>query len=193
VALNRIIGIAGVCAVLGIAAPLVAPAMLHDVLSPAGVKPPANGRLAAPVPTPLPPLGASNRQLEAPTTGSARTVALRADQYGQFEANAVINGLSLPVVVDTGATMVALSAETARRLGILPPQSAFRVNVSTANGMLTAAPVMLDEVQVGGISIRNVQAVVIPGGVLSVSLLGMTFLSRLQKFEIAGGQLTLRQ
>src|SRR5207248_4155533 len=124
--------------------------------------------VAAPAPPP-------SRVPDSPSpspSGSGRTVALHADKYGQFEANAVINGISLPVVVDTGATMVALSSDTARRLGIMPAQSAFRVSVSTANGTLTAAPVMLNEVRVGGIRVENVQAVIIPGGVLSVSLLG---------------------
>jgi len=189
VALERVIGIAVVCGGLGVAAPFVAPSLVHDALAPHPFNAPTTGRLAQPAgiaPAPLPSTDASSQN-------SGRTVALRADQYGQFEANAVINGLSLPVIVDTGATTVALSADTATRLGIMPPQSAFRLPVSTANGTLTAAPVMLSEVRVGGISVSNVQAVIIPGRVLSVSLLGMTFLSRLQKFEIGGGQLTLRQ
>ena len=192
--LNRLLGIVVVCGAIGVSAPLVAPSMLKGVLVVPGMTP-ASGRLVQPAsvaaPAPLPPLPPDS---PGPSpSGSGRTVALHADKYGQFEANAVINGISLPVVVDTGATMVALSSDTARRLGIMPAQSAFRVSVSTANGTLTAAPVMLNEVRVGGIRVENVQAVIIPGGVLSVSLLGMTFLSRLQQFEIAGGQLTLHQ
>jgi aspartyl protease family protein len=192
VALQRVIGIAVVCGGLGVAAPFVAPSLVQDALAPHAFNAPTSGRLAqpagiAPAPTP------SSRSIDASSQTSGRTVALRADQYGQFEANAVINGVSVPVIVDTGATTVALSADTASRLGILPPQSAFRLPVSTANGTLTAAPVMLSEVRVGGIAVSNVQAVIIPGRALSVSLLGMTFLSRLQKFEIGGGQLTLRQ
>ena len=192
--LNRLLGIVVVCGAIGVSAPLVAPSMLKGVLVVPGMSP-ASGRLVQPAsvaaPAPLSPLPPDS---PAPSpSGSGRTVALHADKYGQFEANAVINGISLPVVVDTGATMVALSSDTARRLGIMPAQSAFRVSVSTANGTLTAAPVMLNEVRVGGIRVENVQAVIIPGGVLSVSLLGMTFLSRLQQFEMAGGQLTLHQ
>jgi aspartyl protease family protein len=190
VALNRLIGTAVVCAVVGVGAPFIAPDLLRGVINP-----PSGGRPSAAVaPVPVPPSPPSRTSDPSPPLSpSGRTVALHADQYGQYEANAVINGVSLPVVVDTGATTVALSSDTARRLGILPPQSAFRVAVSTANGTLTAAPVMLNEIRVGGIAVQNVQAVVIPGGVLSVSLLGMTFLSRLQRFEISGGQLTLRQ
>ena len=97
------------------------------------------------------------------------------------------------MIVDTGATSVALSAETARRLGILPPQSAFRLLISTANGTTSAAPVVLNDVRVGGITVRNVQAVVVAGDALSVNLLGMTFLSRLSQFAVANAQLTLRE
>jgi aspartyl protease family protein len=128
------------------------------------------------------------------TAGSQRQVALRADPRGHFEANAVINGRSVPVIVDTGATTVAISSDTARRLGVLPDRSGYRVPISTANGTLRAAAVMLREVTVGSISIRNVEAMVIPGDALGdVGLLGMTFLSRLRKFEISQGQLLLTQ
>jgi aspartyl protease family protein len=187
---NGLIGTVAICAVVGIGAPFVLPDLLRGAITPPNV-----GRTAALAPAPVPSSPARSRgNDDAPQyVSGARTVALRADPYGQFEANAVINGVSLPVIVDTGATTVALSSETARRLGIAPPQSAYRLPVSTANGTLAAAPVMLDEVRVGGISVQNVQAVIIPGNVLSVSLLGMTFLSRLHQFEVAGGQLTLHQ
>jgi aspartyl protease family protein len=96
-------------------------------------------------------------------------------------------------MVDTGATAVALSAESARRLGIRPPQSAFRMPIDTANGIAYAAPVKLGEVRIGNVSVRNVEAIVVPGDALSINLLGMTFLSRLSRFEVAGGQLVLTQ
>jgi aspartyl protease family protein len=124
---------------------------------------------------------------------NGRRVALRSDDYGQFQANAVINGHAVTVVVDTGATTVAISTDTARQLGVAPPQSAYKLPISTANGVGYAAPVVLREVSVGSISIRNVNAVVIPGRGLGISLLGMTFLSRLSKFEVAKGQLVLTE
>ena len=189
VAIDRYIRALVYFGALGLAAPAIAPALLRSmVLAPTG---------AVPVITPAKPAGQPAQRTDLPAPASVRSgsrqVSLRADEQGQYEAHAVINGLTVPAIVDTGATTVAISAETARRLGVMPPQSAFRLVVSTANGVLAAAPVILREVNVGGIAVQNVDAMVIPGSALSVSLLGMTYLSRLSKFEIAGGQLTLHQ
>ena len=120
-----------------------------------------------------------------------RRVALDADRGGHFLVEAVINGRNVRVVVDTGATLVALNEATARRLGIKLARSDFTIPISTANGTIRAAPVRLSEVRIGGIAVRDVAATVVPGDALSVNLLGMSFLSRLSRFEIAGGQLVL--
>jgi aspartyl protease family protein len=133
------------------------------------------------------------RPAAAPTRPSTHRVALRADARGHYTATATVNGRSVPVMVDTGATAVALSADSARSLGIRPPPSAFRLPVSTANGVVAAAPVTLREVRIGGVSVRNVEAIVVPGDALGINLLGMTFLSRLSRFEVADGQLVLTQ
>jgi aspartyl protease family protein len=176
-----------------LAAPAVAPDLLrYTVFAPSFHTAPDRPGAAAPNATPAK-RGDPQPLQPASRSSGPRQVSLRADQVGQFEAHAVINGLTVPVIVDTGATTVALSADTARRLGVMPPQSAFRLAISTANGLLYAAPVTLSDINVGGIVVRNVEAVVVPGSALPVSLLGMTFLSRISKFEIAGGQLTLHQ
>jgi aspartyl protease family protein len=180
VAFERLIGSAVLLVALGVGAPFVAPELLRAVM-------PSTADTAVPVRRPAP---APDSSL---SSGYGRTVALRAGPMGHFETNVVINGRSVPAVVDTGATTVAISADTARQLGVLPPQSAFVVPISTANGSLHAAPVTLSEVRVGSIAVRNVQAVVIPGKALGITLLGMTFLSRLQKFEISRGQLVLSE
>ncbi|KAB2876978.1 MAG: TIGR02281 family clan AA aspartic protease [Bauldia sp.] len=120
-----------------------------------------------------------------------RRVALDADRGGHFLAEAVINGRSVTVMVDTGATLVALTEETARRLGIRPAVSDFTIPIATANGTIRVAPVTLDEVKVGGIRVRDVAATVVPGDALGVNLLGMSFLGRLSHFEIADRQLVL--
>ena len=97
------------------------------------------------------------------------------------------------MMVDTGATTVALTEATARRLGIRPARSDYRYPVSTANGVVMVALVTLDEVKVGGIGIRDVEATVIPGDALATNLLDMSFLARLSRFEMAGSQLVLHR
>lgn len=128
-----------------------------------------------------------------PRRQSARQVVLAGDSRGHFVSTARINGRSVEVMVDTGASVVALSAQTARRMGIVPPKSAFGAGMKTANGAIETAPIVLSEVKLGGITVRNVNAVVIPGTGLGVDLLGMSFLGRLSGFEIEKGQLILTQ
>ena len=122
---------------------------------------------------------------------SPRRVALDADPRGHFLADASINGRQIEMMVDTGATIVALNDTTARRLGIVPAVSAFTASISTANGVVKAAPVMLSEVRLGGITVHDVQAVVVPGRVLETNLLGMSFLSRLSSYQVAANRLIL--
>lgn len=118
-------------------------------------------------------------------------VAIPADENGHYFASAVVNGHTIEVVVDTGATSVALTSETARRLGLKLQPADFDIPISTANGVIAAAEVTLSEIRVGSITLRNINAMVVPGDALGVNLLGMTFLNRLTKFEVAGGQLLL--
>lgn len=122
---------------------------------------------------------------------NSRRMILEADRLGHFLVEASVNGRDIEAMVDTGASTVALNAESARRLGINPARSAFTAPISTANGIVAAAPVTLAEVKVGGIRVRNVAAVVVPDGLLQVNLLGMSFLSRLSKFELSGPELVL--
>ena len=97
------------------------------------------------------------------------------------------------MLVDTGASLVAISREDARRIGINPAPSDFRATVSTANGSVQVAPVLLKEIKVGDLSVRDVRAAVFPDDRLEVGLLGMSFLSKLSHFEVAGGRLVLKQ
>ncbi len=173
-----IVAAAGLCAV-AIAAPTFAPHLLTKAVDVPTLAPPAPA-----------PDARRTADLEQP---SYRKVALRADRLGHFQADATVNGRAVPVIVDTGATTVALTEDSARRLGIALQRSDYTLPISTANGVIPAAPVMLSEVRIGGVSVRNVQAVVVSGDALPVNLLGMTFLSRLTKFEIGGGQLVLTQ
>ena len=103
-----------------------------------------------------------------------------------------IDGQRIPMLVDTGATLVTLSYDDARRVGVRPSPADFRSDIHTANGVTKGARVVLPEVRLGTLNVRNVDAIVLGEGIKINSLLGMSFLSKL-KFEIADGNLLLRQ
>ena len=105
-------------------------------------------------------------------------VTLAADMLGHFYADGQVNGGSVRFLVDTGATMVALPASTADRLGI-DYQKGRRGLIQTANGPTLAYRIKLDQVTLGGITLHNVDAVVIAHG-LGLALLGMSFLNRVE-------------
>jgi aspartyl protease family protein len=120
-------------------------------------------------------------------------VEIAAESNGHFNAEAEINGRSVEVMIDTGATMVALSYEDAERAGIRLNNNDFTRAVSTANGVARVAPVTLDRVAVGNILVRDVPAAVAEPGRLKTSLLGMSFLSRLSRFDMRSGRLVMQE
>lgn len=120
--------------------------------------------------------------------GSAE-VARSAD--GHWRAEARVNGRKVEVLVDTGATLVALTLDDAKAAGIDVRNLRYSERVRTASGTARAATVMLERIQIGNVRVRDVEAMVIEGG-LSVSLLGMSFLSRLEQFDVRGQTLRLR-
>jgi len=89
--------------------------------------------------------------------------------------------------------VAVLTADGAASLGLHPSGSDYRVTLKTANGVVRAAPTTLDMVEIGGIMVRDVPAVVMPDGVLSENLLGMSFLTRLRHFEYSDGKMVLEQ
>jgi aspartyl protease family protein len=129
----------------------------------------------------------------ADTVVTPRSVIVPRDARGHFEVEARIEGRRLSFMVDTGASVVALTASDAARLGIRPAQREFVTEVKTANGAVRAAPVRLDEVEVGDLIVRDVAALVLPDEALSDNLLGLSFLSRLRRFEYSAGKLVLEQ
>lgn len=131
--------------------------------------------------------------IQPQASGGGITVSLTQDARGHFTAEPQINGVRLSMLVDTGASVIALSAEDASRAGIFPNAADFKIPVNTANGTVKAAQVRLREVQIGRIAVRDVEAVVMPPGRLAGSLLGMSFLKRLASFNVSGGTLVLRQ
>jgi len=123
---------------------------------------------------------------------SGSTVTLRKDQAsGQFFTHARVNSGRVHFLVDTGASSVALTLNDAKKIGIKPRDLNYNVPISTAGGRNYAAIVTLDSISVGAITIRNVQAFVVPKG-LEISLLGMTYLGELQKVEATRDTLFLR-
>jgi aspartyl protease family protein len=135
----------------------------------------------------------------APATAAvvapAQHVSVRVprDIRGSFVVDGRVDGRYLQFIVDTGASTVALRARDAATLGIRPVARDFTVEVKTANGTTRAAPVRLGTVEVSGISVRDVTALVHSDEALSVNLLGNSFLSRLKRIEMSNGQIVLEQ
>ena len=127
----------------------------------------------------------------AARSGSGRRVTLDADSRGHFLTDASINGKSIGVMVDTGATSVALRHEDVSRLGLRPVMpSDYTVPISTANGTVHAARITLSEVRVGNVRVKNVEALVMPEKMLGTNLLGMSFMRRLSNVEMGAGRMT---
>lgn len=127
-----------------------------------------------------------------PTAGQ-NTLAVPRARNGHFSVTASIGGRRVDFLVDTGASVIALTRTDADRLGITPAPRDYSVQMQTANGIVRAAPVRLAAVDIGPLTVHDVTAVVMPQGALSQNLLGMSFLSRLRRFEFRTGQLVLEQ
>lgn len=121
----------------------------------------------------------------------AGTATFNRDRGGHFELNATINGATLPLIFDTGATAVVLTNDDAAKAGIDTSALRYLIPVATANGRGRAAGVQLDSIEVGGIVRHNIEAFVAEPGVLDVSLLGLTFLETLKSYSVANNSLIL--
>lgn len=119
------------------------------------------------------------------------TATFRRGLDGHFTVASTVDGASIPLLFDTGASAVVLSYSDAQRAGISVGGLSFTLPVMTANGTGRAALVQLDQVEIGGISRRNVRAFVAEDGALQGSLLGMTFLQTLSRYSVAGDVLEL--
>lgn len=125
--------------------------------------------------------------------GPSDGVTLHANQSGHFETEAEVNGRSISVMVDTGATMVALTYEDAERSGIFLRPSDFTGTATTANGVSKIAPVKISQISIGDITVRNVDGAVAERGKMRETLLGMSFLSRLSRVDMRARALVLHQ
>jgi aspartyl protease family protein len=110
---------------------------------------------------------------------------------GHYWAQAEVNGHWIRCLIDTGASVVALTPADAQRLGLDANSLKYDTPLNTANGLTHAARVDLDYVSVSGARVEKVPAVVVHDG-LTASLLGMSYLGRLSRFEATPTALILR-
>jgi aspartyl protease family protein len=125
------------------------------------------------------------------TASPARAVQIARGQSGEFSLLAKINGVNAPMVIDTGATSVVLSYETAKAAGLPLELLEYDVDVETASGHTKAARLTLDRLAIGKLVERSVPALVAPRGQMKTNLLGMSFLDRLESWEVRADSLML--
>jgi aspartyl protease family protein len=189
--MNRIIAIAGVFALLAAAIPALYQNDPHTfetaLRSLTGITGPAQ----SPQPGAAIVAAAPPRAATPPPIG--RTVRLESDRRGHFTGQFRLNGRSVEALVDTGATLVAINRSTAQRIGLMLTPADFVHQVNTANGRTRAAGVVIERLQVGSIEISDVPAMVLDDEALSSTLIGMSFLGRLARFEMRDGMLVIEQ
>ena len=122
-----------------------------------------------------------------------RSLSIPRDARGHFQTEGRIDGQRIDFMVDTGASVIALNETSAARFGLRPSRGDYNATVTTANGTIKAARTRLAMVELGGLVVRDVDAMVLPDEALSENLLGLSFLSKLKRFEYAGGKMVLEQ
>jgi aspartyl protease family protein len=146
--------------------------------------------------SPMPASASASPKLMATQTvgqASGRSLDIPRDARGHFAADGRIDGQRIDFMIDTGASLVALNEKSAARFGLRPSRSDYNATVSTANGTIKAARTRLAMVELGGLVVRDVEALVLPDEALSENLLGLSFLSKLKRFEYANGKMVLEQ
>lgn len=132
------------------------------------------------------------RAVTVTTADGTAEVVLHKALGGHFETSVEIGPVSIPVLIDTGASSVALRFEDAVRMGVDPASLNFTRTVLTANGRAVAAPLRIPEIRLGPIIRTDIEAVVLEEGRLDQSLLGMSFLSTLGSLQMQTDELRLR-
>jgi aspartyl protease family protein len=147
--------------------------------------------------TPRPASAAPSAKLAATPDTTAdtgvRSISIPHDPRGHFVAEGRIDGQRIAFMVDTGASVIALNESSAARFGLRPARNDYRATVTTANGTVKAAATRLAMVELGGLIVRDVDAMVLPDEALSENLLGQSFLTKLKRFEYANGKMVLEQ
>ncbi|MDB5522165.1 MAG: hypothetical protein JWQ82_1762 [Tardiphaga sp.] len=127
-----------------------------------------------------------------PHAAAIRAVEIPRGNGGEFALRAQINGVATPMVIDTGATSVVLTYETAKAAGLPLELLSYDVDVETAGGKTRAARLTLDRLAIGKLVERSVPALIVPRGQMRANLLGMSFLDRLESWEVRQDKLMLR-
>jgi clan AA aspartic protease (TIGR02281 family) len=168
---------------------------VHPVPVPVAPPPVERVVMAAP-PPPMPtvqrPTGVSSSIEAAGTISGPNEAVAQRGGDGSFAFDAVVNGSHVRMLFDTGATVVGLRAEDAERLGILVNNLTYSAKIKTANGTAEVAPVTIDTMIIGNITLRKVSGFVAKQGALPQNLLGQTFLTRLSGFNVEDNLLILR-
>lgn len=151
----------------------------------------ASDAIRASLTQPKPPATAVNAGKAA--SAASDTVTLRAGPDGHFRVDAMVGGKRVPMLVDTGATVVALSYELGDSLGLVSGGDRFDSGVQTANGSVGAKRVTLRDVRIGGVKLNDVDAVVLSRGAMDGALLGMSFLGRLSRLETSRDKLVMER
>ncbi|RTL51321.1 MAG: TIGR02281 family clan AA aspartic protease [Bradyrhizobiaceae bacterium] len=120
-----------------------------------------------------------------------RAVEVARAASGDFILHAKVNGVGTPMVIDTGATSVVLTYETAKAVGLPIELADFDTEIETAGGRVKAARLTLDRLAVGKLVELSVPALVVPRGQMKTNLLGMSFLNRLESWEVRPDKLLL--
>jgi aspartyl protease family protein len=146
----------------------------------------------------LAPASATSAQRQAAVSetvghASGRSLSIPRDARGHFQAEGRIEGQRIGFMVDTGASVVALNESSAARFGLRPSRGQYNATVTTANGTIKGARTRIAMLDLGGLVVRDVEAMVLPDEALSENLLGLSFLSKLKRFEYANGQMVLEQ
>jgi aspartyl protease family protein len=121
------------------------------------------------------------------------SVRIRRGDDGAFTAHAEVNGIAMPMLLDSGAATIVLRRTDAERAGVDVRNLDFDTPLKTANGTSYVAPARLKSVSIGPLALSDVEALVAKPGTLNESLLGMSFLRRLRSYQVAGNFVTLRQ
>ena len=136
------------------------------------------------------PRAAVSRATSQPANQMTNQMTLRPGQGGHYFLTAEIGGADIDFLVDTGASLIALSYEDAERIGLDPDNLEYNGVVQTANGTTRVAPITLDTVRVGQLEVDRVEAIVSKAS-MGTSLLGMSFLRRLESYRVEDGNLVL--
>ena len=122
----------------------------------------------------------------------AKAATLRRKKDSHYWGLADVDGYPVDFMVDTGASVVVLTFEDAKRMRLEPETLDYKWNISTAGGQTKGASVLLESIRFGSVEIENVEAMILRDG-LDQNLLGMSFLEQLYSYEFRGKQLIIRQ